>query len=337
MPYSVLVIGPAWVGDMVMAQSLFKTIQRQHPRAVIDVLAPDWSLPLLAYMPEVRTGISMPVGHGRIGLRERWRLGRALHGQYDQAIVLPNSWKSALIPWVARIPRRTGWLGEQRYGLLNDVRRLDKQALPKMVERFVALANDPASTPEVLPPKLVVTAAEVAAWQRRFSLVITEPVLALCPGAAYGPAKQWPTAAYAALAKRWVAKGWVIWLMGSDNDQAVCAEIQQQCGEVCIDWSGKLRLAETIACLSVATAVVSNDSGLMHVAAALDPPVVAVYGSTDPAFAPPLNQRHRILYLGLDCSPCAQRECPLGHLACLQQITVEQVETALIEVLPTIS
>ncbi len=331
MSYRVLVVGPSWVGDMVMAQSLFKTIQQRHPGAVIDVLAPDWSLPLLAHMPEVRSGLSMPIAHGQFGLRERWAIGRSLRGAYDQAFVLPNSWKSALMPWFARIPRRTGWVGEQRYGLLNDARRLDKQRLRKMVERFVALADDTPteSLPVILPPTLDVTADEVQAVVQRFHLTLKRSIIALCPGAAYGPAKQWPTESFAALAQRWLAKGWQVWLLGSGKDKAVCAAIQQASGGGCVDWSGQLTLAETITLMSLTTAVVSNDSGLMHVAAALDRPVVALYGSTDPGFAPPLNKQHQVLYLGLDCSPCAQRTCPLGHLDCLRLISVQQVEHAL--------
>ena len=331
MSYRVLVVGPSWVGDMVMAQSLFKTIQQRHPGAVIDVLAPDWSLPLLAHMPEVRSGLSMPIAHGQFGLRERWAIGRSLRGAYDQAFVLPNSWKSALIPWFARIPRRTGWVGEQRYGLLNDARHLDKQRLCKMVERFVALADDTPteSLPVILPPTLDVKAAEVQAMVQRFHLTLKRPIITLCPGAAYGPAKQWPTESFAALAQRWLAKGWQVWLLGSGKDKAVCAAIQQASGDGCVDWSGQLTLAETITLMSLTTAVVSNDSGLMHVAAALDRPVVALYGSTDPGFAPPLNKQHQVLYLGLACSPCAQRTCPLGHLDCLRLISVQQVEHAL--------
>jgi heptosyltransferase-2 len=217
--------------------------------------------------------------------------------------------------------------------LLNDIRRLDKQQLPKMVQRFVALANEEASItiPEVLPPKLVVDSAIVqqVVQRRQLSEVLSKPVLVLCPGAAYGPAKQWPTEAYAALAKGWLAKGWSVWLMGSGSDQAVCAKIKQANGEGCIDWSGQLTLTETLVLMSLATAVVSNDSGLMHVAAALERPVVALYGSTDPGFAPPLNKQHRIVYLDLACSPCAQRACPLGHLACLRQMSVAQVDSAL--------
>ncbi|MEM6405215.1 MAG: lipopolysaccharide heptosyltransferase II [Pseudomonadota bacterium] len=324
---AILVVGPAWVGDMVMAHSLFQALRQRQPQVQIDVLAPAWSLPLLTHMPEVRKGICSPFGHGQLGLRVRWALGKSLRGRYEQAAVLQNAWKSALVPWAARIPQRTGWLGEARWGLLNDVRHLNTQRLPQMVQRFVALAQSAgiAEAPVVSPPRLRVTEDAVQSALQQRQLTASVPILALCPGAAYGPAKRWPAVSYAALAQRWQRQGGVVWLFGSVQDQTVCTEIQQQCSAACTDLSGRLSLSETVALLSVATVVVSNDSGLMHVAAALNRPVVALYGSTSPAFAPPLTQCRRTFYLDLDCSPCRKRECPLGHLACLQQITVAQV------------
>ncbi len=329
----ILVAGPGWVGDMVMAQSLFQALRRRQPQVQIDVLAPAWSLPLLTHMPQVRNGICLPFVHGQSGLRQRWALGRSLRDEYDQAIVLPNSWKSALVPWAARIPQRTGWLGEARWGLLNDVRRLDTQRLPQMVQRFVALAQpaDATKLPVISPPQLQVTDMAVQQALQQHRLITCVPVLALCPGAAYGPARRWPAASYAALAQHWQQQGGAVWLFGSEQDRAVCAQIRQHSGSACTDLSGRLDLTETVALLSVATVVVSNDSGLMHVAAALNRPVVALYGSTSPAFAPPLSQHHKVIYLNLACSPCRQRECPLGHLACLQQITVTQVRDAVQE------
>lgn len=329
----ILVVGPAWVGDMVMAQSLFQALRQCEPRVQIDVLAPAWSLPLLMHMPQVRAGICSPLVHGQLGLRQRWALGRSLRGQYNQAIVLPNAWKSAIVPWAARIPQRTGWLGEGRWGLLNDVRRLDVQRLPQMVQRFVALAQPAGVTavPVISPPQLQVAESAVRSALQQYRLAVSAPVLALCPGAAYGPAKRWPAASYAALAQRWQRQQGDVWLFGSEQDQAVCAEIQQYSGSACTDLSGRLNLTETVALLSVTTMVVSNDSGLMHVAAALNRPVVALYGATSPAFAPPLNQCHKIIYLNLACSPCRKRECPFGHLACLQQMTVAQVWNAVQE------
>jgi len=328
---ALLVVGPSWVGDMVMAQSLFKVLKERAPWRAIDVLAPRWSLPLLERMPEVRAGIEMPLGHGRLALGERWRLGRALRGRYQQALLLPNSWKSALVPFAARIPRRTGWRGEMRYGLLNDLRRLDKSKLTMTVQRFVALALEPDEPlPAIPPPALEVAPGSAAAALNRHELEkpAGSRLLALCPGAEYGPAKRWPAWKFGELAHEYRQKGWQVWLFGSERDRPVCDNVAAR-AQGCVNLAGRTTLAEAVDLLSLADAVVSNDSGLMHVAAALDRPLVAIYGSSDPGFTPPLNRRHRILSLGLECSPCFQRECPQGHLRCLEGIEVAQVRAAL--------
>ncbi len=327
-----LIVGPSWVGDMVMAQSLFKRLRRLNPDMAIDVVAPAWSEPLLARMPEVRTSIVLPVGHGELKLGTRWRLGRELRGRYDRAIVLPNSLKSALLPFFAGIPRCTGYVGEQRYGLLNDIRRLDKLALPMTVQRYAALADDAPvrEAPAIDSPRLVIRDAEVDAALSRLGLRRPDaPVLALCPGAEYGPAKRWPAEYFAEVADYWLHNQGQVWLFGSGKDQEATAEIMRRTDGRCVDLAGKTKLAEAIDLLSLAEAVVSNDSGLMHVAAAVDRPVVALYGSSDPGFTPPLSDRAQILSLGLDCSPCFQRECPLGHLDCLRKLMPSQVVGAL--------
>ena len=320
---------------MVMAQSLFKALKQQHSDVIIDVLAPGWSRPLLERMPEVAGAIDMPVGHGRLELKTRWHLGRTLRRHhYDQAILLPNSLKSALVPFWAGIPLRTGWLGEMRYGLLNDARKLDKTRLTMTVQRFVALAysSDHGSIPEIPIPELEVDEANAQAARETFGLGKGErPVLALCPGAEYGPAKRWPEAYYGELARGMIEEGWDVWLFGSGKDQPVCAEISHIAGDACADLSGRTSLAQAVDLLSLADAVVSNDSGLMHVAAALGRPLVALYGSSDPGFTPPLNDCSKVITLGLECSPCFKRECPLGHLKCLRDISVDQVRETLRE------
>jgi heptosyltransferase-2 len=335
--HAILIVGPAWVGDMVMAQSLFMTLKRVHPYAAIDVLAPGWTAPLLARMPEVRRAIMTPFAHGSLNLTGRWRFGRSLAAEgYDQAIVLPNSFKSALVPWFAGIKRRTGWRGELRRGLLNDVRVLDKAALPLMIDRFNALAFDKgavqraADFPAAHPaPKLAVDPEAAAAARTRFGLTADRPALALCPGAEFGAAKRWPERHYAELAAGKIAEGWQVWLFGSTKDAAVAAAISAQVpggGRAhCHELAGKTTLAEAIDLLSLAAAVATNDSGLMHVAAALDRKLVAIYGPTSPGFTPPLNADHRIANLQLACSPCFKRECPLGHHNCLEQLPAGRV------------
>ena len=349
----ILIIGPSWVGDMVMAQCLFSFIKKQNPNAVIDVLAPAWSRPILERMPQVRESFDMPLGHGALQIGERKKIGHSLRAQkYDQAIVLPNSLKSALIPWFANIPKRTGWRGEMRYGLLNDVRKLDKEKYPYMVQRFVALAQEKntAALPlkEIPAPQFSVAPQLAQAACKTHGLSIERPILALCPGAEFGPAKQWPAEHYAARAKNAIEQGHNVWIFGSQNDVAAAQEIKQKAdvakkgvGESsaksdahCFILAGKTSLAEAVDLMSLASAVVSNDSGLMHIAAALNKPLVGVYGSTSPQFTPPLNSGARIAHTDIACRPCFKRECPLGHLKCLTELHAEKVIQLLGEAMP---
>jgi heptosyltransferase-2 len=324
----VLIVGPSWVGDMVMIEPLLAQLKSRRPAPAIDVLAPAWSRPLLARMPAVRCAIDLPIGHGALALAERWRIGRSLRGRYAQAIVLPGSWKSALIPFFARIPKRTGFVRELRFGLLNDIRRLDKRALPMTVQRFWALGVAPGTPPPArLSPRLRSDPEAVAATRRAFGLTAEAPALVLCPGAEYGPAKRWPAAHFAAVARHYLAHGWQVWLLGSAKDAPVTAAIAKLAPGV-VDLAGRTDLGQACDLLAAATLVVSNDSGLMHVAAAFGRPLVAVYGSSDPTFTPPLSDNARVLSLGLPCSPCFKRECPLGHLKCLQDLAPARVLAA---------
>ena len=323
----ILIVGPSWVGDMVMAQVLFIVLKQRYPDCRITVLAPAWSRPLLERMPEVDAAVDMPVGHGTLDLGSRRDLASKLAGQgYDWAIVLPNSLKSALIPAFAGIPRRTGWRGEMRFWLLNDIRLLHKASYPLMVERFVALAYPPNHTlPEPLPnPKLRANVTRVAELKTRLGLDVGRPVLALCPGAEFGPAKRWPEPYYAEVASEMIARGWQVWLLGSERDQPVAetiiAGLPESARAMAFNLAGSTELADAIDLLSAATLVVSNDSGLMHVAAALERPLVVVYGSTSPDFTPPLADKVEVLSIPVDCGPCFQRECPKQHLKCLNDL-----------------
>ena len=312
-----LVVAPAWVGDMVMAHAIVPGLaERGHD---VHFLAPPTTTPLAARMPGVQATHDIDVRHGQLGLRERRRAGQHLRKlAFDNAIVLPNSFKSALPPFFANIPKRTGFRGEMRYGLLNDLRSADPQRWPRLVDRFGALADVPPA-----PPRLRADSAAGRRLAERWRLPLNKPVVALCPGAEYGPAKRWPTARFAALAQQCVGVGAAVWVLGGSGEKRDGAAIAEQSGAT--DLTGKTSLTDVIDLLAFASVAVSNDSGLMHVAAALDIPVVAIYGSTSPACTPPLASRVAIVEEALPCRPCFQRRCPLDHTNCLRGIGVERV------------
>jgi heptosyltransferase-2 len=325
-----LVVSPSWIGDAVLTHPLLVRLKARDSQGAIDVLAPAWASAVYGRMPEVRRTIAFPFGHGELDLGGRRRFAKSLP-RYDRAVVLPGSLKSALVPWFAGIPVRTGWRGEMRYGLLNDLRRLDERELPLIVERYAALAQ-PAGEPlerPLPPPRLAVDAARGEATAAKFGLGGDTPVLALAPGAEYGPAKRWPARHFAELARAHAVRGYRVWLVGSAKDAAITAEVASLAGVAVADLAGRTSLDEAIDLLSLAARVVSNDSGLMHVAAALDRPLAAVFGSSSPAYTPPLSPRARVISLNLDCSPCFQRDCPLGHTNCLEKLDPAQVLAAL--------
>jgi heptosyltransferase-2 len=328
----ILVVGPAWVGDMVMAQSLFMTLKQTRDNPRIDVLAPDWSLPLLQRMPQVHQAISLPVAHGELGLLKRRTCGRRLQATpYTQAIVLPRSFKAALVPFFAGIPRRTGYRGEWRYGLLNDVRRLDKTVLRQTVQRYVALglAEDAALPPPIPAPSLRIDAANQQRLLRELGLQLDRPAIAMMPGAEYGPAKRWPTEYFRQVAQALVAQGRQVWVLGSAKEAALGDEIAA--GEGMVNLCGRTQLEDVVDLLSCCAGALSNDSGLMHVACASGVPVIAIYGSSDPAYTPPLSEQAHILYQGMACSPCFARTCRFGHYNCLKHIRPQEVTGVILE------
>lgn len=341
----ILIIGPSWVGDMVMAQSLFIALKRRSPRCEISVLAPAWTRPLLDRMPEVDHSLILPFGHGDLKLLARRRFARGLRERhFTQAIVLPNSFKSALIPFFADIPLRTGWRGEMRQGLLTDCRRLDKAKFPLMVERFAALAYPATDRPKqpAASPRLLVRREQLDAALGKFSLqaaATTGRLVALCPGAEFGPSKQWPAQSFARAAADLILLGWHVVIMGSKGDAGVAQEIERSAATQVSEKlrsrlhnvAGKTDLAEAIDIMAACSSAVSNDSGLMHIAAALDLPVVALYGSTSPEFTPPLAPMKRILASDIDCRPCFDRRCRFGHNRCMSEITTDAVAKAVID------
>ena len=320
-----LIVGPSWVGDMVMAQALFKLLRAQDPDRPLDVLAPAWSLPIVARMPEIRRGISSETAHGELGLLKRWRIAKSLTDEgYERAIVLPRSFKSALIPWLAAIPKRTGFRGESRFGLINDVRAFDRTVLDQTVKRFLALGTgDGQPVPPLSYPTLSTDPQHQRELRDALALDDRRPVIAIMPGAEYGPAKCWPLDYFAELARLLEADGFAVWVLGSDKDSSSGQFIAER--SAAVNLCGTTSLGDVIDLLGLAEQAVSNDSGLMHIASAVGAHVHGVYGSSSPNFTPPLTEKRHVHYLGLDCSPCFKRECPLGHLKCLRDLMPESV------------
>jgi len=325
-----LVIAPNWIGDALMAQPLLTVLKKLHPRITLDVVAPSFVAPVMERMPEVSHVITTDFGHGGLQWLQRRHIARDLRDtDYDAAFVLPNSFKSALIPWMANIRLRIGYRGEYRYGLLNVVHAApSKKTRPPMVAHYTALAYAPgARLPEILPtPKLDSDLNEAARVSHRFTLDTRVPLIVLCPGAEYGPAKRWPPEHFARLAilMRQSFPYAQIVALGSQKDAPLAQAIVDAAPFV-RNLCGQTALGEACALIGRAALVVSNDSGLMHVAAALRRPLVALYGSTDPRHTPPLSEHAQVQWLHLECSPCFARECPLGHMNCLRQLAPEQV------------
>jgi len=338
----ILVVGPSWVGDMVMSQSLYKVLKKRNGNSIIHVLAPPWSANIVTLMPEVDQLINMPIGHGRLDLSMRKQIAQNLkQNNYDQAIILPGSLKSALIPWLAGIPKRTGWRGEFRYGLLNDIRTLNKASFPLMVQRYAALAYNKKNMCAInvksdnsLKPFLRVDI--VKAKQTLHDLFTLRnakvKLLTICPGAEFGPAKRWPHYHYAELTKYYITKGWQVLLCGSDNDyqinQSILSILTPSDQMACTNTAGKTTLSEVVDILALSDLVISNDSGLMHLTAALNRPLVALYGPTSPEFTPPLNSNAKILRLTTGYSKVRRGNKEQGYHESLIDLTPDMVISA---------
>lgn len=312
----------------MLMQPMLMRLKQRHRNCQIDVLAPSWTAALLHAFPEVHAVVINPFPHGALNLKGRYKLGVTLRAaQYDQAIVLPNSFKSALVPFFARIPLRIGFTGEIRYGLLNDARKLDKKVLPLMVERFAQLAeaHDGKIPRPLANPALTISDEQRAATLQKLGLTLDQPVAIFCPGAEYGPAKRWPVEYFAETAQSLTQSGYTIWLIGSAKDREVAEKIVALGNQTIHNLCGNTDLIDAIALLSCAQLVISNDSGLMHLAAALNRPMIAIFGSSSPQFTPPLSAQAMVVRLDIACSPCFKRVCPLGHFNCMNQLTPDIV------------
>jgi heptosyltransferase-2 len=327
-----LIVAPQWIGDAVMTEPLLAALAQRGER--LSVAALPWVAPVYRAMPQVADVIELPFAHGRLDWAQRRQIAADMRGRFDAAYVLPNSIKAALIPWLARIPRRVGYHGEGRFLLLNR-RQPNPEGRPPMVAFYSALAGAPAPRSEHAEarPHLSFGAQTLQAATQAAG-VDPGAYWVFAPGAEYGPAKCWPAEHYAALARSlWARHGQPVLLLGSGKEAALCEQISQAAPGACVVLAGQTALIDAMALIAAARGMVSNDSGLMHVAAAFGVPQAAVFGSTSPEHTPPLNPRARVLWLkhelALDCSPCFERTCRFGHTRCLTEVPPQRVEQAL--------
>ena len=335
-----LVIAPQWIGDAVMTEPLLRRLAARGERLTVGALP--WVAPVYRAMPQVAEVIEFPFTHGGLQFKARRSIARQLNGQFDAAYVLPNSLKSALMPFLASIPKRIGYLGEARIGLLTHRLKNPKKGtdsrLP-MVAFYSALSGEAgfeADRPQLHVPEvdIVKTLAELDLQRSAFTV--------FAPGSEYGPAKRWPAEHYAALAGQLAGP---VLLLGSSKEAELCSQIAAA-AENCVNLAGKTTLTQAIYVQAASKLIVTNDSGLMHVAAALGVPQVAIFGSSSPLHTPPLSDKAAVLWLKndlayqppLDCAPCFERVCPLalsaGHMRCLNDIQPQRVLAALDALLP---
>ena len=334
---SILIIAPHWIGDAVSTQPLLANLKVLYPDSKINILASNWVAPVYRACSEVHEVIEAKFEHKKLQWNLRKEIAKEIEAKnYQACFVLPNSFKSALIPWLANIPFRIGYRGELRFGLINlALDNPSKVNRPPMVEHYLVLSQllkDDESIPlDKLVPKLNVSGAakQQVGQKLQDANINRDSIYAICPGAEYGPSKRWPTEHFAVLAQQLIKQNSnnQIVLLGGKNDYSLAQEITSQSKLVSNihNWCGNTSLDEAIALIGMSKAVVSNDSGLMHIAAALQIPQVAIFGSSDPAHTPPLSDRAKIMWLNMSCSPCHKRVCPLGHLRCLKDILPEQV------------
>lgn len=326
----ILIIAPNWIGDAVMTEPLITKLKHKFPNSLIDVLATPWVASIMRAIPAVNEIITADFHHGALQWTERKLLAKQLATKkYEAAYVLPNSFKSALIPWLAKIPHRIGYQGEMRWGLINQkFKNPSRSHRPPMSSHYFALSGKHPT--EVPQPHLSLSATELDKNRTQLQQIKAHDALfVLCPGAEYGPAKQWPTEHFGQLAKELIAQNSraLVMILGSKKEAPMGDAIVSHCSQSnqIINWCGQTTLDQAMATIAMANAVISNDSGLMHIAAAFRRPQVAIFGSSDPRHTPPLSNQAKVHWLHLECSPCFKRTCPLGHLKCLVDISSQDV------------
>ena len=350
--HRILIIAPNWIGDAVMSQPLLASLLSNFPQYQIDVIASAWVAPIYRACNEVHEVLEVPLQHGQLQFKLRYGLAKKIKQQnYAACIVLPNSLKSALIPWMAEIPIRIGYLGEMRFGLINrSIPNPSRSHRMPMVERYLALADSLKNAENtstgpiqfIKNPSLHISnhVTESVLQKLKERNLSEQAIYTLCPGAEFGPSKRWPVENFALLAQKILKKNKLnsITILGGPSDKILAEKICSQVFKTnpedlprIYNLCGNTSLDEAMAIINMSASLISNDSGLMHIGAALQVNQVAIFGSSDPYHTPPLSNKAKVIWLNLPCSPCYKRDCPLGHLKCLWGISPEQVFLSLNE------
>jgi heptosyltransferase-2 len=323
----ILLVPYMWIGDFVRCHSVVKVLKARFPSRPVDVLATTLCAPLADYMPELRQAIVVDLPRKRLAYAEHAALAKRLKREsYGTALIMPRTWKAALAPFLASVPERVGWLGEMRFALVNDL-RFGERKRPRMIDQCAALALPAkAQPPAHWPlPELKVPPAEVSGWRDRLGLSAARPAVALAPGAV-GPSKRWPAYAYAEVARQLTSQGIAVWTLGGPGEKPLAGQIIAEAGPLARDLTGT-DLRGAILALAAADVAISNDSGLLHVAAALGTPAVGIFGPTSPWLWAPLNPIAAAVQTAtrLDCQPCHKPTCRMRHHLCMRDISAEQV------------
>lgn len=331
----ILLIAPHWIGDAVMSLPLISLLRSKLPNSNIDVLCTPWVAPIYRACPEIQAVTQVDFQHGVLQWNLRYSTAQMLKKQgYDIALVLPNSFKSALIPWLAKIPLRIGYQGEWRLGLINaslpnPSRKLRMPMALHYAKLLDRLPGAAVSLHDLPNPRLCLTPSLQQWAKSQINEIGGNPYYVFAPGAEYGPAKRWPTSHFAQLANQILEQdaSSQILILGSQSDRILGEEIVLQTHQAnrIHNWCGQIALDQSMALIAQCKSLISNDSGLMHIGAALSIPQIAIFGSSNPKHTPPLSDRAQTIWLQLGCSPCYQRNCPLGHLHCLNHIEAKQV------------
>ena len=321
----VLIIPYMWIGDFVRGHSVVRVLKERWPNRPVDLLTTSLCAPLVDYMPGVRRGIVWDLPRGRLALAKQWALAKQFReAHYGTALVMPRTWKSAIAPALAALPQRTGFVGEVRFGLINDW-RWGERAMPRFIDKNAALAlpaNAPLPKQEWPVPQLVVPADQVAAWRAANGLGASAAI-ALAPGSV-GASKRWTY--YADAARMFSERGLNVWVVGGPGEKAIAADIVRVGGPLVRDLTGT-DLRNGIMAMAAAKLVISNDSGLMHIAAAIGTPTMGIFGPTSPYHWMPLNGLAATVKRPTDlpCQPCHRPICTANDHHCMRDIAASDV------------